>query len=119
MLLNLFSSRPEHPLGDPKELKRTLSELPIDNSFKAVDEVYGWFESLRAAQDFKVDHLFDVIRQLDEAAQVHVRRLSRDYLNSPRLSKSEERRLWAMCYNYWGEVSGLYATCIDRAKQNP
>ena len=65
MLLNLFSSRPEHPLGDPKELKRTLSELPIDNSFKAVDEVYGWFESLRAAHDFKVDHLFDVIRQLD------------------------------------------------------
>ena len=119
MLLNLFSSRPEHPLGDPKELKRTLSELPIDNSFKAVDEVCGWFESLRAAQDFKVDHLFDVIRQLDEAAQVHIRRLSRDYLNAPRLSKSEERRLWAMCYNYWGEVSGLYATCIDRAKQNP
>lgn len=39
MILNLFSSRPDHPLGDPKELKRTLVELPLDNSFKAVDEV--------------------------------------------------------------------------------
>ena len=119
MLLKLFSSRPEHPLGDPKELKRTLSELPLDNSFKAVDEVYGWFESLRTVQDFKVDHLFDVIRQLDEAAQTHVRRLSRDYLSSSRLSKSEERRLWSMCYNYWGEVSGLYALCIERARHSP
>ena len=119
MILNLFSSRPDHPLGDPKELKRTLVELPLDNSFKAVDEVYGWFESLRSVHDFKLDHLFDVIRQLDEAAQLDIRRLSRDYLHAHRLSKSEERRLWAMCYNYWGEVSSLYALCLDRARQNP
>ena len=46
MILKLFSSRPNHPLGDAKELKRVLSELPLDNAFKAVDEVYGWFESL-------------------------------------------------------------------------
>jgi len=119
MILNLFASRPDHPLGDAKELKRVLVELPLDNAFKAVDEVYGWFESLMSADDFRVDHLFDVVRQLDEAAQPHIRRLARDYVHSPRLSKSEERRLWTMCYNYNGEVSGLYATCIDRAKKNP
>ena len=119
MILNLFSSRPEHPLGDAKELKRVLVELPLDNSFKSVDEVYGWFESLQSVDDFRVDHYFDVIRQLDEAAQPHIRRLSRDYLHSPRLSKSEERRLWSMCYNYWGEVASLYARCIERAKTDP
>jgi hypothetical protein len=119
MILNLFSSRPDHPLGDAKELKRILAELPLDNSFKAADEIYGWFESLQTADGFRVDQLFDVVRQLDEAAQPHIRRLSRDYLHSPRLSKSEERRLWTMCYNYWGEVASLYALCIDRARQNP
>ena len=119
MILKLFTSRPDHPLGDAKELKRVLVELPLDNAFKAVDEVYGWFESLLSADDFRVDHLFDVVRQLDESAQAHVRRLSRDYLNSPRLSKSEERRMWSMCYNYNGEVAGLYARCIDRARKNP
>ena len=80
MILNLFSSRPDHPLGDPKELKRVIAELPLDNSFRAVDEVYGWYESLMVANDFRVDHLFDVVRQLDEAAQPFIRRLSRDYL---------------------------------------
>lgn len=119
MIMNLFSSRPDHPLGDAKELKRALVELPPDDASRAVDEVYGWFESLQLANDFRVDHYFDVIRQLDEAAQHHIRRLSRDYLNAPRLSKGEERRLWVTCYNYWGEVASLYARCIDRAKQSP
>jgi hypothetical protein len=118
-MLNLFSSRPDHPLGDLKELKRAIAELPRDNSFKAVDEVYGWFESLQQADGFRVDQLYDVVRQLDEAVQLHIRRLSRDYLHAPRLSKNEERRLWSMCYNYWGEVSSLYAKCIERVKSNP
>ncbi|MFZ4534973.1 hypothetical protein [Propionivibrio sp.] len=119
MIMNLFSSRPDHPLGDPREFKRVLVELPLDNAFKAVDEVYGWFESLQQADDFRLDRFFDVVRQLDEAAQPHVRRLTRDYLHSARLSKSEERRMWTLCYNYWGEVSSLYARCLERAMQNP
>lgn len=117
--MRLFSSRPDHLLGDAKEFKRVLAEIPADNPFKAVDEVYGWFESLRLADDFRVDHFFSVVRQLDEAAQAAVRQLSRNYLQTPLLSKSEERRLWSLCYNYWGEVSSLYARCIDRVRQNP
>jgi len=119
MILNLFSSRPEHPLGDAKELKRVIAELPLENAFKAVDEIYGWFESLQTADGFRVDHLFDVVRQLDEAAQPHIRRLTRDYLHTPRMSKSEERRLWMICYNYWGELSSLYALCLERVRLDP
>lgn len=119
MIMSLFSSRPDHLLGEPKELKRILAELPADNAFKTVDEVYGWFESLQSADDFRLDHFFDVVRQLDEAAQLSIRALTRNYLQTPQLSKSEERRLWTLCYNYWGEVACLYARCIDRARQNP
>ena len=77
MIMGLFSSRPDHLLGDAKELKRVLAELPTDNAFKTVDEIYGWFESLRLADDFRVDHFFAVVRQLDEAAQA-VRQQFRD-----------------------------------------
>ena len=113
MILKLFSSRPEHPLGDAKALKRILSALPGDNALKLVDEVHGWFESLRQADGFAAGELFDIVRQLDEAAQPQLDRLTRDYLYSPRLSKNEERRLWSVCFNYWGEVAGLYALCSD------
>ncbi len=117
MILNFFSSRPNHPLGDPKELKRVLTSLPGE-AIKAVDEIYGWFESLRVADDFHLDQMFDVVSSLDEAAQPHLRRLLRDYLQSSPLSKSDEKRLWTMCFNYWGEVAGLYAYCIERLRQN-
>jgi hypothetical protein len=119
MILNLFSSRPDHPLGDPKELKRVIAELPLDNAFKSVDEILGWFESLQHADDFRVDHYFEVVQQLDEAAQSHLRRLARGYLQSHRPSKAEERRLWTINFSYWGGIAGLYAHCIARAAQKP
>ena len=119
MLLNLFSPRPDHPLADAKELKRVLSELPVDNAYRAVDEIHGWFESLQVVPDFRADLLFDVVRQLDEATQPHLRRMARDYLHSPGLSKNDERRLSAMFFAYWGEVANLYTRCLDAARQGP
>ena len=117
-MLNFFSTRPDHPLGEAREFKRVLAELP-DDAFKAIDEIYSWFESLRLADDFRLDRLHEVVSGLDEAAQPHLRRLARHYLGSPRLSKNEERRLWAICFNYWGEVSGLYARSLERFRKNP
>jgi hypothetical protein len=119
MILNLFSSRPDHPLANPKELKRAIAELPLDNAAKAIDGISGWFESLHHADDFRVDHYFDVVQQLDDAAQPHLRRLSRDYLHSPRLTKVEERRLWSINYGYLNSVAELYTHCLDRVRQNP
>ncbi|MCP5268310.1 MAG: hypothetical protein H6943_04620 [Zoogloeaceae bacterium] len=114
MILNLFSSRPDHPLADPKELKRVIAELPLDNAFKSVDEVAGWLESLANAEDFRADLLFDVVHQLDDAVQPHLRKLARDYLHSPRLSRSEEKRLWAVNFGYWDLLSDLYERCLAK-----
>lgn len=118
-MLTFFSPHPDHPLADAKELKRALAELPVDNAFKAVDEIFGWLESLRGADDFRVDQYFDVVRRLDDAAQLPLRRLARDYLHSPRLSKADERRLWTCNFGYFGELAERYARCLERAGQNP
>jgi hypothetical protein len=118
MILNLFSTWPDHPLGDAREVKRVLAELSQD-SFKAVDEIHGWFESLRQTDDFRPDYLHEVVGSLDEAAQPHLWRLTRHYLKTPRLSKNDERHLWTMCFNYWGEISRLYATCFGRLGTPP
>jgi hypothetical protein len=119
LVRNLFSTkRPNHPLGAAKEFKRVLSALPQD-AFKAIDEIYVWFESLRQSDDFQPDQFFEVVSGLDEAAQTYLRQLARNYLRSPRLSKNDEMRLWTICFNYWGEVSWLYASCIERLRKNP
>lgn len=114
MILSLFSAKPEHPLADAKELRRAIAELPLDNAFKAVDEVLAWFESLLSAEGFKPEQLFDTVRQLDEAAQPHLRRLTRDYLHSPRLSKTEERRLWTASTAFWDLLARLYEQSLAR-----
>lgn len=105
----------DHPLADAKELKRIISELPLDNAFKALDEIDAWFESLLAAADFPDDLLFEVVRQLEEAGQQHVRKLGRDYLHSPRLSKSEEKRFWSIISGFWKLAAANYERCLAHA----
>lgn len=114
MILDLFTPRPVHQLCDTAELKRTLGALLAGEAFKAIEEIYAWFESLRRAEGIRPAQLFDIVRQLDEVGYHKVRRLTRDYLNASRLSKGEERRLWSMCFNYWGELASLYAYCAEQ-----
>jgi hypothetical protein len=76
MILKLFPQRPDHPLADSKEFKRILAEILVDRPVNAVEELRGWYQSLKHAENFRLDHYLDVIRQLDDAAQPHLRRLA-------------------------------------------
>ena len=39
----ILAQKNEHPLANPRELRRIVSELPKDNAFKAQDEsLAGW-----------------------------------------------------------------------------
>ncbi|WP_287460620.1 hypothetical protein [Accumulibacter sp.] len=119
MILNLFPQRPDHPLADGKELKRIVAELLVERPGNAVDEVTSWFESLKHARNFRVDHYFDVLRRLDEAAQPHLRRLARDYIQSRHLSPAEKSRIWTRCHGFWNEVAASYSLCLARARLDP
>jgi hypothetical protein len=107
----------DHPLGDPRELRRIVDEIPGDNAFKALDEVVGWLESLQDARDFPEDRLYDAISRLDDVAQPHIKRLTRDYLHAPRASRTEERRLWTICHGFWTVLAAGYERCLAAAGQ--
>ena len=61
----LVGPKVDHPLGDPRELRRIIDEIPGDNTFKALDEVVGWLESLADAKDVPED------RQVHQPAFPH------------------------------------------------
>jgi hypothetical protein len=107
----------DHPLGDPRELRRILGEIPGDNTFRALDEVVGWLESMANAAVFPEDRLYEAVSRLDDAAQPHIRRLNRDYLHAPRLSRSEEKRLWTMAHGFWSMLAAGYERCLAAASQ--
>lgn len=115
-LSGLFAQAPrsEHPLAKEKELQRVLGQLPSDNAMKTLDEIVGWLQSLVAAKDMTEDVLFSIVKQLDEAAQWSELRLTRDYLNSPRLPKADERRLWTAVHGFWSLVAACYEKCMGR-----
>ena len=108
----LVGPKVEHPLGDPRELRRILDEIPADNTFKALDEVVGWLESLQDTATFPEDRLYEAISRLDDVAQPHIKRLTRDYLHTPRISRAEERRLWTISHGFWTVLAAGYERCL-------
>lgn len=108
----LFAQKAEHPLLDPRELRRILSELPKDNAFKALDEIAGWLESMLGMHDAPLDRLYPVITQLDDLARSHLKRTTREYLNTPRQSRAEEKRLWSINSGVWQLLAANYERCL-------
>ena len=114
-MISLFGGRkPDHPMADMKEAKKLLEELPTNDSFKCVDELGHWLESVMVEEGFKAEYRAQLIQLLDETAQTHVRKLARDYMvASPRLAKFQEMRLWTAIYEYWCRAGQAYANCVD------
>ena len=108
----LLSQKADHPLADARGLRQVLAELPVDNAFKAIDEIAGWLESLLATDDCPLDRMYAAAVQLDDVAQQHVKRLNREYLHSPRLTRSDEKRLWAINYGFWTVLAAVYERCL-------
>lgn len=113
-MLNLFGSgRPDHPLADLKEARKILDAVPANDSFRALDELAHWHESVRAVEGFKSEYRAQLVQMIDEAAQLHVRKLSREYLSSPRLSRIQENRLWVAIHEYWKQSAIALASCLE------
>ncbi|HOL65684.1 MAG TPA: hypothetical protein PLB97_10185 [Accumulibacter sp.] len=119
MIFGFFPRRPDHPLAHNKELKRIIGEIRRAPAVQAVEEVSSWLDSLKFADKFPVDRLFEIIGQLDDAAQTHIRRLKRDYLTATENSKIEEERQWSRCYTYFRTATEIYESCLQRAHADP
>ncbi|MCL2829453.1 MAG: hypothetical protein FWD77_01795 [Betaproteobacteria bacterium] len=116
MFFNLFSPKKKtllHPLADPEALERAIGLLPLDDAFKSVDKAIKWINSLDQFDDFDAESRFAIVRRIDDAIQPHLFKLSRHYLTSRRLSKSEEKRLWTISYDCWDMLARAYESCLQ------
>lgn len=116
-LTRIGGAKMGHLLADPRELRRVIDEIPGDNAFKALDQIVGWLESLQVVPDFPEDRLYEAVSRLHTAAQPHLKRLARDYLHSPRLSRSEEKCLWTIIHGFWSMLAVSYERCLPAVSQ--
>ncbi len=111
-MLNLFGGKADHPLANPKEVRRVLDTLPAQE-LKALDELSHWHESVSTAAGFKPAERVQVTGALDEAAQPRLRKLSRDYFAATRPSRYQENLLWTQMHEYWRQAGLAWARTVD------
>ena len=115
----LGGGKPDHPLADDKGAKEVLSALPVNDPAKAIQDIRDWVESVLGTVGFKGERRGEVIMLLDEVAQVHQRKLARDYLSNPRLPKFQESRMWGTLFGLWKDLASAYATCLTQFALDP
>lgn len=113
-MLGFFSAKSDHPLADAREMRRVLEELLNLEPSAALNESKAWLESLGAAEDMKADQRLDLILRLDEATLPHARRLGRDFLTAPLLTRAQEQQLWACNHGYWMQLASAYDSCFQK-----
>jgi hypothetical protein len=112
--MKLFGGgKADHPMADAKAARTIVDAIPAGDPFKALEDLNHWLESVRTWQGFTPEHRAQLVLMVDEAAQGHLRRLQREYLSSPRLSKYQENRLWAAIRESYRQSAIAYATCVD------
>jgi hypothetical protein len=113
-MMNLFGGgNSDHPMAEVKQARAILDAIPAGDPFKALEDLNHWLESVRAWQGFKPEYRAQIVQMVDEAAQGPLRKLQRDYLSSPRLSKFQENRLWAAIREWYRQSALALAICID------
>ncbi len=113
-MINIFGGgKSDHPMADLKDARRLLGELPAADAPHALDEINHWFESVRADQEMRPAHRAALALMLDEAAQTPVRKLGREYLFTPRLSKPQESRLWTAIHGFWRNATLAFVGALE------
>src|SRR6266404_1617110 len=105
-------AQPDHPMADLKQAKRLISELPANDSLKALDEVTFWLDSICRDEGFKVNSRYELFGLLDQAARIHQRKLSQEYLATDRHEKFRENKLWTTLFEFWKTLGDGYSQCI-------
>jgi hypothetical protein len=111
--MKLFGGKPDHPMADLKEARKIIDAIPGGDPLKALEDLDHWLDSVRGWQGFTHEHRAQLTLMIDDAAQGHLRKVQRDYLSSPRLSKFQENRLWAAIRETYRRAALAFATCVD------
>jgi len=115
MALTLFGGgKPDHPLADIRHVRRLVSELPANDSVKALNDITAWLDSINRAEGLRLGRRFELIDLLDQTARNHVRKVSEEYQSKQRLKKFQENTLWTAAFELWKMLGDAYGRCIEQ-----
>ncbi|HKA44788.1 MAG TPA: hypothetical protein VKF40_22580 [Burkholderiales bacterium] len=113
MLKWIGGGKVDHPMADAKQARQIIADLPANDAAKALKEITEWLDSINRTEGFKVDRRFDNLDLLDSAAKNHQRKLSQEYLSTPRQQKFQEHTLWNSVSDFWRALGDGYIRCVN------
>lgn len=114
-MLKFFSrNTSDHPFADLKVARELLAAIASGDSLASLEDLIHWLQSVRGEAAFKANHRAQALLLIDETAQMHVRRLARDYLGSTRLLKQQEMRIWNAVDTYLKEASISFTVALEQ-----
>lgn len=114
-MLKFFSrNTSDHPFADLKMARELLAAIASGDSLTALEDLVHWLQSVCGEATLKAHHRAQALLLIDETAQMHVRRLARDYLGSTRLLKQQEMRLWNAVDSYLREASIAFTAALEQ-----
>ena len=114
MAIRWLGGKVDHPMADAKRARELIDELPTNDPAKALEEVTYWLDTINQTGEFKLNQRFENIDLLDGAARIHVRKLSQNYLSTPRQLKFQENRLWNAIFGVWRQLGDGYLHCFKQ-----
>ena len=110
-------SKPDHPMVDLETAQDLLTDLPLDNPLKALEEVTVWLDSFKDASGFRLDNRFAIAMLLEETGRSFYASLLKQYLAEPHLQDFHGMRLWRACHAFVSRLIETYAVCINEYRQ--
>jgi hypothetical protein len=115
MLDWIKGSKSDHPLADDAAARELIAELPAADSYKMLEELSYWLDTLAGAEDLKLVRLLEIIDLIDQTAKNHQRKLAQDYLSGGgRMQKYQEHRIWSTSTVFWRRLASAYRLWLDR-----
>jgi hypothetical protein len=105
-------SKVDHPLANARQARDLVSTLQPGDPATALRQITEWLASLNQTEGVKINRRFETVDLLDGAASTPQKKLSQNYLSTPRQQKYHENRLWNAAYGYWKELGDAYNVCI-------
>jgi hypothetical protein len=110
----LTEPRVRHPLADRLEVGRLIDRLPSGDSAQVLQQVTQWLGELIDLPDCPLQHTYEIIDLLDRIAKNHQVRLVPDYLETSRMRKLSESRLWKTSFDFWRSLGDAYLKVLER-----
>jgi hypothetical protein len=116
-LISLFTKKDIHPLAREAGVTEILTELPAEDPAMALEELTHWLIALSNADSIKLKERVKRLARIDQSAQKYERRLRRQYLESSRMHRVTEGRIWNTCFNFLEASINAHLRCVAHLPQ--